>query len=1340
MLQDAGLTLTTRERFSLAKERSDMARLKDKQAALNATLSQAHEMAQAHRDNYVEPAARQKMGATLRRASLEVGSEMLLDGTKSADTPVNASTLQRNAALADAELQPLKQMLSSGRKNSSCALPDTTEMVVEALQLHSERQQEASFLREHRIRARVQAAVTEPERHAWADVMTEIAQRTLATNRIGIDGQPVPAGPLPPDGAYTLKLAHTNTIDDIACLQEAALLRRSALGTPGRPAAGQSTGPLGVDSPFAPSENGTDPARASGRRSSAPRHSIHELPTSEFKISSKVGVARKLRERMHVERETRELQRAAAQSLVYPPMPGHIHMLLPEAALYAAAPGAQSPSLRASAAEAADTGGGSGEGGDGETRVPAKSVHALTFEDPFASPPRAGGCCRSSTGPKRRLCSATRDAVSDFVMSNMFSHFIVLMILVNTGLLAMDSYPPMQDDGWLEFGNNLLALVFAIEMVLKLFGLGLSRYAGDTFNLFDGFVVLVSGAEFCMTQITGNDSGSAMSVLRTFRMLRVFKLARSWTGLRDTINTVTKTLGQSGNFALLLLLCMYIFALVGMQLFARGMNYDTATSRQVEWEPLKFPDSHRYDDPTRPYETAVSNFDDFLNAMTTVFQVLTGEDWNAVMFDGIRSAGWVAAVYFCGLVMIGKYIVLNLFLAMLLGNNDPDGGITGQLLAEEEPEQQGIGALWKKAKLLVSVVVAPAVAAASKIDQLSEQAGQHVAKQSSQLFDTHKEAEGEGPDQSTDEPAAPPGITFATVQETRKAEHSRSQFETFTARHQKDALHGYALYVFGPRNQMRVAVSRVVLTRHFENAVMLAIIASSVCLALDDPNSDPDSHLNGVLASMNFVFTLMFTAEMVLRVLTSGFRRYIRVGWNQLDFIVVSISLLLLVEGGDGSGHAPESLKSLKALRALRPLRMIRRIKGMKAVVDTMVATIPHAANVMVIVLLFFLVFGIIATNFFKGEFHTCSGLNETQQETLGVEFGVTAATFVKHFTRSDCLQWGGAWVNAQMHFDNVGSAISTIFQMSTTEGWVTVMNAGVDATGTDTLPVRDWQRGYIGFFMLVIIVCSFFSVNLFVGAVIDSYYEQKTEITADSDFYMTPTQREWVDTQLMIAKAKLKVQNKVPANRFRRRLFHIVHSARFEAVVIAAILVNTGALAATSYDMPASRADFLEWVNRVCCVCFTMETIMKIIALDKMYFMLAPPKAEAVAAARRIDMGIETSEGWQLPRPNWWNLFDLIVVLASDAAIVLNLVSDVDMGSYSSLARTLRLLVIIRVMKTAGGLTQLITTVVANLPALGNITAVLMILIFVYTVMGMQVRPPPTHSRHPHCIIHTNR
>ena len=48
----------------------------------------------------------------------------------------------------------------------------------------------------------------------------------------------------------------------------------------------------------------------------------------------------------------------------------------------------------------------------------------------------------------------------------------------------------MQDDGWLEFGNNLLALVFAIEMVLKLFGLGLSRYAGDTFNLFDGFVVL----------------------------------------------------------------------------------------------------------------------------------------------------------------------------------------------------------------------------------------------------------------------------------------------------------------------------------------------------------------------------------------------------------------------------------------------------------------------------------------------------------------------------------------------------------------------------------------------------------------------------------------------------------------------------------------------------------------------------------------------------------------------------------------------------------------------------------------------------------------------------------
>ena len=62
------------------------------------------------------------------------------------------------------------------------------------------------------------------------------------------------------------------------------------------------------------------------------------------------------------------------------------------------------------------------------------------------------------------------------------------------------------------------------------------------------------------------------------------------------------------------------------------------------------------------------HFDDFFWAFITIFQVLTGENWNEVMYDGMRTKGNAACLYFILLVVIGNYIVLNLFLAILLDN------------------------------------------------------------------------------------------------------------------------------------------------------------------------------------------------------------------------------------------------------------------------------------------------------------------------------------------------------------------------------------------------------------------------------------------------------------------------------------------------------------------------------------------------------------------------------------------------------------------------------------------------------------------------------------------------
>ena len=99
-------------------------------------------------------------------------------------------------------------------------------------------------------------------------------------------------------------------------------------------------------------------------------------------------------------------------------------------------------------------------------------------------------------------------------------------IIVNTLVLAMDEYTiTYTKQSYLEFVNELLYYTFIVEMVIKLLGMGVSEYCGDSFNLFDGTVVMISIVEMIVsTIIEGGLGGGAISSLRAVRLLRVFKL------------------------------------------------------------------------------------------------------------------------------------------------------------------------------------------------------------------------------------------------------------------------------------------------------------------------------------------------------------------------------------------------------------------------------------------------------------------------------------------------------------------------------------------------------------------------------------------------------------------------------------------------------------------------------------------------------------------------------------------------------------------------------------------------------------------------------------------------
>lgn len=77
----------------------------------------------------------------------------------------------------------------------------------------------------------------------------------------------------------------------------------------------------------------------------------------------------------------------------------------------------------------------------------------------------------------------------------------------------------------LSVGNSVFTILFACEMLTKMFGLGIKDYLKDGFNVFDAIVVIFGMLDFF------NLGSSAITVFRCFRIVRIFKIVRSWTGL-----------------------------------------------------------------------------------------------------------------------------------------------------------------------------------------------------------------------------------------------------------------------------------------------------------------------------------------------------------------------------------------------------------------------------------------------------------------------------------------------------------------------------------------------------------------------------------------------------------------------------------------------------------------------------------------------------------------------------------------------------------------------------------------------------------------------------------------
>uniref|UniRef100_A0A8C5FSD6 Voltage-dependent N-type calcium channel subunit alpha n=1 Tax=Gadus morhua TaxID=8049 RepID=A0A8C5FSD6_GADMO len=488
-----------------------------------------------------------------------------------------------------------------------------------------------------------------------------------------------------------------------------------------------------------------------------------------------------------------------------------------------------------------------------------------------------------------------------------------------------------------------------------------------------------------------------------------------------------------------------------------------------------------------------------------------------------------------------------------------------------------------------------------------------------------------------------------------------------------------SMFIFGQTNPIRRLCHYVVNLRYFEMCILLVITMSSIALAAEDP-VQANAPRNNVLKYLDYVFTGVFTFEMVIKMIDLGLLlhpgAYFRDLWNILDFIVVSGALVAFACSGT-KGKDINTIKSLRVLRVLRPLKTIKRLPKLKAVFDCVVNSLKNVLNILIVYMLFMFIFAVIAVQLFKGKFFYCTDESKGLQKDCRGQF--------LDYERDEVTAKTREWKKYDFHYDNVLWAFLTLFTVSTGEGWPMVLKHSVDATYEDKGPSPGFRMETSIFYVVYFVVFPFFFVNIFVALIIITFQEQGDKAMAECS--LEKNERACID----FAINARPLTRHMPENKesFQYRMWKFVVSPPFEYAIMTMIALNTIVLMMKFYGAPAPYEAMLKYLNIIFTALFTLECILKIIAFGPLNYLKAA-----------------------------WNVFDFVTVLGSITDILVTECNLINL-SFLRLFRAARL---IKLLRQGYTIRILLWTFVQSFKALPYVCLLIAMLFFIYAIIGMQV------------------
>eukprot|EP01036_Dinobryon_divergens_P025037 gene25037-33549_t len=871
--------------------------------------------------------------------------------------------------------------------------------------------------------------------------------------------------------------------------------------------------------------------------------------------------------------------------------------------------------------------------------------------------------------------NAFRRICKSFYTNRFFEYFSMIVVIINTAMFAYthDRMDP-KVFAYINAAQYVITMYSLLESLVALAGLGLIEYFSNSYNAFDFVIVVLSAAASFVSPLPCLLSNRVCrSTHSSLNSLLSLRSFRCFTIFRLLKVNYFKDVLRRISKVVRSMLNFLVVLFLFVFLFALVGMQFFANRFHFDSEGYAI---KTFNSPEWTYapDKPRSSFDSFTLAFLTIFQIITIDNWSTVMFDCGRAIGPAGVILPVVVFVLGTFFITNLFLAMLV-NNFLEGDDDAQ---PPEVQPSIVEEAFGNAEVRI-----PINDGAIRIGDDSD--GTHNL--------------------DSDEISNGKSIAAKLLTSSSK-----------TAQHIGSQILNHDL---------------------FEVGITILVCVSCISLALDSPLNDPNSLLDKRLYYIDLVVTVIFTVEMLLKIIVFGaFQKrteseaYFRNGWDNLDFFVVVVSLLSTFSS-DG-----KSIGVLRALRSLRPLKIIQRIPGLRVIVQSLILALPSVAEVSVIVFMVYFIFAIFYTNYFYGQLRACTlPFDITSQKfapqndllvhpipwdqysneqrswfapnntyTTG---NVTCSSWpsqpccssnhkledFKLTSKFLCDCWGGTWDPVtDFRFDNLAMSMLTLFGSATIDNWTDNMHLVSDSTGIDMQPIRDNQIWWYYIYLFFILVGNFVCIQLFVGVIVQSFEDCKGKVSGI--IFVTAEQQDWIKTarvlQLISPKKKFEKSND---NLIRQFCFSVCESKPFQVFAITCIIAQVALLSIDSFGQPTSMTQQLGIANFILAILFVVEVLLKWTAYGVLTYL-----------------------------NDWWNFFELLIFIVSAVYVLLYFIGYNTYGTIEVFMSGVRLLRVAFLMRGIPMLKRFLDFMVLTIPAVGNITILVFFCIYIFTIIGVNL------------------